>query len=394
MDQDNAGTPNPIAPESAPTSNQPPVAPPASPEALSETHPITPPTPPDVSPETPPVASPQTETPPSAEVTPVPQPEKSKSSKGLIALVVILAILALAGTAFGIYGMFFQPQPVNQPETNQSPTNTESTEKESTATSNDEVEITDLAIIDDLDKKIAILFNTDNTERTFNTGMGIGYYGLQLFREGDISESDKVRSVITHTLELKPLDKEKVDAAVSQNGYSGQTEQLFRESIKGIDGDSVAQKYKEIFGNTLVKGEIKEYCGYYKYNKQYDFYYSGIPGCGGKTPYSELYYKYRYTEDDNHAYVYTSTAVISPTFGTTPEGYNTEDVPFHVYCDVSYLGENGIVENAKVCATLQSYDEKEAFTLNASNYEQYSKYRFVFDKTDDGNYYFNRVEKL
>ena len=103
MDQDNAGTPNPIAPESAPTSNQPPVAPPASPEALSETHPITPPTPPDVSPETPPVASPQTETPPSAEATPVPQPEKPKTSKSLIALVIILTILTLAGIGTSVY---------------------------------------------------------------------------------------------------------------------------------------------------------------------------------------------------------------------------------------------------------------------------------------------------
>lgn len=364
MDQDNAGTPNPIAPEGAPNTN----------EIVTETMIET------VAP-----ASPMS-TPPTAT-----QPKKPK---GLIITIVILAILALAGIAFGIYGMFFQPKPVNQPETNQSPTNTEPTEDESITTRNDEVEITDSAVIDDLDKKIAILFNTDNTDRTFNTGMGITYYGLQLFREGDISESDKVRSVITHALGLKPLDKEKVDAAVSQNRYSGETEQFFRESAKGIDGDSVAQKYKEIFGKTLVKGEIEEYCGYYKYNKQYDFYYSGIPGCGGRTPYSELYYKYRYTEDDNHAYVYTSTAVISPTFSTTPEGYSTEDAPFYVYCDVSYLGENGIVENAKVCATLQSYDEKEAFTLNTSNYEQYSNYRFVFDKTNDGNYYFSRVEKL
>ena len=96
MNQDNAGTPNPIAPESTSTTNQPPVTTSASPEAP---------------PETPPVAPPQTETPPPAEVTPKVPSEKPKSSKGLITLVVILAILALAGTAFGIYGMFFQPKP-------------------------------------------------------------------------------------------------------------------------------------------------------------------------------------------------------------------------------------------------------------------------------------------
>lgn len=318
---------------------------------------------------------------------------KPKNSKPLIATSIICAILAVAGVAFGIYGMFLQPPQkceVNCEQTSNSNTN----DQESADISNNEVEITDSAIIDDLDKKIAILFNTDNTDRTFNTGMGIGYYGLKLFKQGDISESDKVRSVITNTLELKPLDEEKINAAVSQNGYSGETENFFRQSIRGIDGELVAEKYKEIFGDTLVKGEIVEYCGYYKYNKQYDFYYAGIQGCGGRTPYSELYYKHSYTEDKNHAYVYISTAVISPTFGKTPEGYNTEDAPFYVYCDVSYLGDNGIVEDAKVCATLQSYEEKEAFRLDESNYEQYSNYRFVFDKDSNGNYYFNKVEKL
>lgn len=322
-------------------------------------------------------------------------PQAAKSTNSSKMLTWCLAILAIVGIiAAGIFAYLYFTTPASDPSPAPTPENTPTSDITDESETTEEIEITDLAVIDDLDKKIAILFNTDNTDRTFKTGMGIGYYSLQLFREGDISESSKVRSVITHALELKPLDKERVDAAVSQNGYSGETEQFFRESVKGIDGDSVAQKYKEIFGKTLVKGEIEEYCGRYKYNKQYDFYYSGIPGCGGRSPYSELYYKYRYTEDDNHAYIYTSTAVISPTFGTTPEGYNTEDAPFYVYCDVSYLGDNGIAEDAEVCATLQSYDEKEAFTLNASNYEQYSKYRFVFDKDGNGNYYFNKVEKL
>ena len=364
MDQNNTGTENPIAQDSASTTNE------NKPEDTSQT---------------------TVESVPSVDPT---SPTNSKKPKGLIATIIILAILALAGVAFGIYGMFLKTQPDNQPEPNQTPSNTEEPTEEPTTTENEETEITDLSVIEDLDKKIAILFNTDNTDRMFNTGMGIGYYGLKLFHEGDISESEKVRSVITHTLELKPLDEERVNAAVAQNGYSGETEKFFRESIRGVDGDLVAQKYKEVFGDTLVKGEIVEYCGYYKYNKQFDFYYSGIQGCGGRTPYSELYYKSRYTEDDDHAYVYTSSAVISPTFGTTPEGYNTEEAPFHVYCDVSYLGNNGITEDAKVCATLQSYDEKEAFSLDSSNYEQYSKYRFVFNKADNGAYYFDKVEKL
>ena len=81
MDQDNAGTPNPIAPEGASNTN----------EIVTETMIET------VAPASP-VSTPPTAT----------QPKKPK---GLIITIVILAILALAGIAFGIYGMFFQPKP-------------------------------------------------------------------------------------------------------------------------------------------------------------------------------------------------------------------------------------------------------------------------------------------
>ena len=125
------------------------------------------------------------------------------------------------------------------------------------------------------------------------------------------------------------------------------------------------------------------------YNSIYDFYFDAGLGCGGTTPYERFYYKNRYTTDDDHAYVYTSTAFMSPT-----EGSDEEDVVYNVYCDIAYLKQYKVSEDARICATLNTYDEVQNFTLDSSNYEQYSNYRFVFDKASDGNYYFNKVEKL
>ena len=90
MDQDNTGTPNPIAPEGASTTNE------NKSETTNKTtvEPVTP-TPPIVDPATPPSTP----------------PTEPKKPKALIATTVILAILAIAGVAFGIYGMFLKPEP-------------------------------------------------------------------------------------------------------------------------------------------------------------------------------------------------------------------------------------------------------------------------------------------
>lgn len=90
MDQDNAGTPNPIMPEGTSTANE---------NTTKMTETITETTIETVAP------PPQTSIPPQA------MPGQTKKNKGLIAVVIILAVLATAGVAFGVYGMFFQPKP-------------------------------------------------------------------------------------------------------------------------------------------------------------------------------------------------------------------------------------------------------------------------------------------
>lgn len=316
---------------------------------------------------------------------PTPSVEKPKSNKANICFLGFLLILALAAAGVFAYLYFTNQKPESNPVAGDGEV-VEPTE---------ETEITDTQIKEDLDKKIAILFNIDDTGSTFATGGGIGSYDIKLFQDGDISQRNKTDSIIRHTLEFRALSEQETVAALNQSGYTGETELIFRESMaNGVDGDTVAQKYKEIFGTDLIKEDTGTHCGGYRYNYEYDFYYDDVLGCGGRTPYERFYYKNRYTSDGKHAYVYTSAAVASLTITKLSEYSTSEDLPYNVYCDIAYLGNNEITEDAEVCATLQTYEEKDSFTINASNYEQYAKYRFVFDKSDDGNYYFNKVEKL
>ena len=314
-----------------------------------------------------------------------------KSQKPLIWCLGILALISLIAAAVFAY-LYFATSTSNPAPT---PNNNQSSTASEEPTTTEETEITDTLLKKDLDKKIAILFNVDNTDPTFATGRGIGYYDEELFHNGDLSERAKVNSLIRHTLTMKPLNEQEVLAALAQTGYSGDNEKYFRQELaEGVSKDVVIQKYKEVFNKEIIPNDYGSACGGYRYNSQYGFYYDDVLGCGGMTPYERFYYKNRYTTDDNHAYVYTSTAFLAPTFGTNPEGQNTEGAPYYVYCDIAFLEEPAVSEDAKVCATYNSDDEARSFTLNESNYKDYSNYRFVFDKGEDDKYYFNKVEKL
>lgn len=305
--------------------------------------------------------------------------EGPKNTKTLTIIFAIIAAICF-GTAVAFAALYFAEPKTSSPAISPDIDSASDTTLE-------ETKITDANVLKDLDKKIALLFSTDNTGPTF-VARDITNYDIDLFHNGDLSQSDKVRSIIMHTLEFTPLDEEKIVAVVSQEGFNSELEQYFRQNLaKGVNGDLVVEKYKEIYGEDFSKGEISTFCGNYKYNAQYDFYFSAAFGCGGMTPYERFYYKNQYTTDGDYAYVYTSTALLAPS--------SQDDSIYYVYCDIADLEaiNSGISENAKVCTTLQSYDEKTKFTLDASNYEQYAKYRFVFKRVDN-NYYFEKVEKL
>ena len=134
MNQDNAGTPNPIAPEGVSTTNE------TVTTAETTVGTVTP---------TPTITQ------------PLVQPKKPK---GLIATIIILAILALAGLAFGIYGMFLKPAP--KCETKISSLQNEISEKEAkiaeleTTISNLETESKETSEIDEQTQSIE---ETENT---------------------------------------------------------------------------------------------------------------------------------------------------------------------------------------------------------------------------------------
>ncbi|MBR2708942.1 hypothetical protein IKE98_01255 [Candidatus Saccharibacteria bacterium] len=305
---------------------------------------------------------------------PSPIDKPTKSSKPLIWILAILAVIAIA--AAGVFAYLYFTKPTTPPSEPSEETSQE-TPPEETA---EETEITDTYILRDLDEKMAILHNTDETGPLIKK-LGVGYgYVSPLYKNGNLSEIAKLAHIFMATVPDYILTSREIESAIAEQGYDKDSAQDFSTTVHdGIKGDTMAAKYKDLFGEDLVKGAAngEYYCPGAYYNSQYDFYYNPTLGCGGTGPYFGVYYKNKYTTDGEHAYVYVSA-------GT----FNAEDNK--TYCDIF---EYGVSEQSKpaVCGEAENPD---SFTINESNYQKFAEYRFVFNKADDGTYYFVKAEKL
>jgi len=303
-----------------------------------------------------------------------PQPAPKKSSNIFLILLTIISLAAAA--TFAVLFFMNQPKPTPDNQAGSSEQNPSETESDT------EEKLTDTYIIRDLDEKISILLHNDETGPSFNSGHNIVTHDVSLFKNGNYDQIIKAGIVIQYIAHT--LDYAKSEAVISGGTYDDRAVAYFRSSgISGATGEEVRQKYLDLFGENLPTGaKANFYCGEYKYNAEQDFYYSDALGCGGMTPYVRHYYKSDYTFDENHAYVYVSTALLDEESG-------------NIYCDIASFENDGVhsvSSDAKVCDTVSSYSND--FSLNASNYESYSKYRFVFQKADDGTYFFEKVERL
>lgn len=298
---------------------------------------------------------------------------KENSPKAVIWILGLTTILAtIAATIFAY--LFFSEQSKPKPTSDASPEIIEPAEPEDT-----EVEITDTYILRDLDNKIAILHDRKETTPLFMIG-GINYIMVLPLYQNKMDEIAKLVHVAKSIVPDYYLSNIEIQSAIEEQNYDEKTADYFRTNIKrGIKGETLSAKYLDVFGESLVKGATngERYCPMYYYNSTYDFYYDPVLGCGGTGPYTGYYYKNRYTLDNNHAYVYVSTATLN--------GENGK-----VYCDIIDT-ETFSETPPAVCGEASNSSE---FTINNDNYQNLAQYRFVFNKADNGTYYFSKVEKL
>ena len=88
-------------------------------------------------------------------------------------------------------------------------------------------------------------------------------------------------------------------------------------------------------------------------------------GFGGTCGDGTLTYDYKYTEDKNNVYVYSSFAYV-------------KNCPYEVYKDLEMKDK---------------YEAEESFELNNDNYKDFNKYKITYKK-DKSNYIFDSIKVL
>ena len=293
-----------------------------------------------------------------------------KSQKPLVWCLGILTLISLVAAAVFAYLYFSAPQ-----NTSRTPTTSESELSE-------EIEIKDTYILRDLNEKMSILHDTRETGALMKKG-GPKYFEAISLYQNRLSEIAKIAGIANSIIPDYPIGSNEIQSIASEQGYNKENTEAYLNTYReGYKAETLAKKYLDVFGEELVKGAAngQSYCPEFYYNSTYDFYYNASLGCGGTGPDVGLYYKNKYTSDGEHAYVYVSVGTFS-----------AEDN--NIYCGIIDYSDSATSSSERPAICGSAVDGVEA-KIDKTNYQDFSQYRFVFNKADDGTYYFSKVEKL
>ena len=293
-----------------------------------------------------------------------------KSQKPLTWCLGILALISLVAAAVFAYLYFSAPQ------------NTSSTSSSPKSGLSEEIEIKDTYILRDLDEKMSILHDTRETGALMKKG-GFEYLEAISLYQNRLSEIAKIAGIANSIIPDYPFGSNEIQSIASEQGYNKENTEAYLNTYReGYKAETLAKKYLDVFGKELVKGAAngQSYCPEFYYNSTYDFYYNASLGCGGTGPDVGLFYKNKYTSDGEHAYVYVSVGTFS-----------AEDN--NIYCGIIDYSDSATSSSERPAICGSATDSVEA-KIDKTNYQDFSQYRFVFNKADDGTYYFSKVEKL
>ncbi len=241
---------------------------------------------------------------------------------------------------------------------------------------NEEVEITDINLKNDLSEKIDFITN-------FNLGQNISQ--MSNFRNGTVEGLGNVFNNITDEVKLHivlsylngkgqfvPITEEHKTSSVISSfvNNTGVT-------IKEVAREVVNNKYREYFGSNLfnTSTQIGKDCFMFYYDASISTYFWVSTSCGGATASSVLAYKNNFTTKDNLAYVYVNYGIIDPVDTTSANIYKDLEKTSIYQGNVAFLEANN-------------------FRIDASNYQNFSQYKFTFNKDSNNNYYFTKLEKV
>lgn len=303
--------------------------------------------------------------------------ENKQSNKSLIIICTILIVIIIGLVGFiGYYiGMTNQKPPQTNKQTNE----------------NIEVEETNINTIKSLSNKISQLFGYNKTELSLNKE-----YSLFNFKSGILKKNltaEEKQLIILSSIEWDEItgdawksSPKMKDTVEAMSGGDEKTIDEYIKASKQISAEKVNKYSMELFGHELTnpKEEIGR-CPVLYYDANQQIYYRPDPACGGASIESVQSYEYKFTTNKDEAYVYVSFAYIEPSY---------DNSTYNVYKDIKCSDE--LIGN---CTLTNKYEvtlptNKDYFTIDKTNYQDFSQYKFIFKKDQNNNYYFVKTEQI
>ncbi len=305
------------------------------------------------------------------------EPKKKKKGHGPLYWIIVII-----GITFIMYMSILIGERLNKainPDTNNSKEEVNSN-VDSNITNNDsenkETKITDKVKIDYLKKYINILeyLSLDTSSVKVSDSAGIYYFmPIQIYALNKLEKKDITMDNATTAI---------VGATETKNSY-GAKESLESSTLKNLGENAdtfehvsvndFIEDYKTLFGfENISTKNVDVDCENYMYDKKANAFVMFANGCGTGGPVAiQKTYIYDITEDNNNVYVYIA-------YGVT--GQNEKG---------QYLAYTDYTMNKKYTGNVTK-----DFTIDESNYKDFSKYKYTFTKNSNGTYTFNEFSLL
>lgn len=305
---------------------------------------------------------------------------KEKSKDSSLIIVCTILIIVIAGLV-GLIGFTLGQNTTKQVNSNYANKNNKTEE-----------EIKDIDNLTELSTEIdSIISNQVSTEYIISNN-----YSNYKFRYGVLKNTmtkEYKQEIVLNNIEWDEITddswqkcdkmKEIVDSytepEIEENWYLKESKQVTVEKVN---------KYSiSLFGEKITNPQEKiGTCPLYLYDEEQQLYFRPSPQCGGTYAGEINSYKSKFTQKGTTAYVYVSIAYIIP----------NEDGTYSIYKDVDYssgdlyFGQTTYIDKYETEYPIYSENQ---FSLNETNYKDFSEYKFTFEQASNGNYYFVKVEQ-
>jgi hypothetical protein len=279
---------------------------------------------------------------------------ENKSKLGLGILIGLLIALVIGLGGFIIYDKVLSD---NNESTIEKENNNDVSDTLENTENNEEKELADSDKKQKLEELVLLLHYKSNDL----SGKSIGIY-----KNLSLTSNDKMLVTFRSLNNKNKFTK----ITIPKDKMSSNMDIRYFEHSEMITKAEVDNEYYALFNERITTHRDIEDCPIYYYDSVNSVYYI-YSACGGIGVGGPMEYINKYTYSNDEAYVYLSVGYIH---------YDNNTEKRTLYTDLQMTKE-------------YQGNYTDDFKINQSNYQNFSEYKYVFGKNDNGNYYFKSIEK-